>query len=152
MKKIAVPLFAATLVVCGCSTASSLSSAAPATPAASATPPLITCADISTDLTVVVADLKAEAASFQEAWVTGGHQADLQALVNDVQSAGTSNANDATALEGAASQFYVDASQYLNNNGEFLSPGWQTTYNQVTNDINAMATDCNLPTAPVNNG
>ena len=31
-----------------------------------------------------------------------------------------------------------------------LAPGWQAGYAKVTSDINAMATDCGLPTVPAN--
>jgi hypothetical protein len=40
-------------------------------------------------------------------------------------------------------------SEYLRANSPGLYPGWKSGYDQVNNDINAMALDCHLPAAPV---
>ena len=104
------------------------------------------CPDITTDLNTVVSDLKSMDTHYQEAWVSGGDSADLQALINN-----TANAvNGADQLNTDAATFNADATSYLSGNSPFLAPGWQTGYSQVTDDINAMATDCGLPTATRN--
>ncbi len=106
----------------------------------------ISCSDIAAELATVVGDLKSMDARYQEAWVSGGDSADLQALINTTANAvsGTDQLND------DAVTFNTDATNYLSDNSPFLAPGWQSGYSQVTNDINAMATDCGLPTAPTN--
>jgi len=85
-------------------------------------------------------------ARYQEAWVTGGDSQDLQALINDTQSANGSN-----TLNSNAQTFSSDATTYLSDNNPVLAPGWQSGYSQVTDDINALAQDCGRPTAPSNN-
>jgi hypothetical protein len=109
---------------------------------------LLTCTDISADLSKAVSDLKAhdKNKNYQEAWVSGGDSADLQTLINDTQNA-TSGGNQ---LNTDAAKFNSDASGYLSENSPYLPPGWQSGYSTVTNDINAMATDCGQPTAPAN--
>jgi hypothetical protein len=123
--------------------APSSSSAAPsaAAPASSG----ITCADINADLNTVVSDLKTQDAKLQEAWVSGGDSADLQALIDDTNGAGGSDNLDTDAVT-----FNGDASSYLSDNDPYLAPGWQTGFDQVTDDINAVAQDCSQPTAPPN--
>jgi hypothetical protein len=94
----------------------------------------------------VVGDLKASDANEQEAWVTGGHSDDLQALIDATQDA-PSGANQ---LNTDAATFNTDASDYLSSNSPELAPGWEADYAQVTTDINALARDCGQPTAPQN--
>jgi len=144
-----VPLAVAALAVTACG--SSQPASHQATPSISALPtsaavavPSITCADISTELAKVVSDLKTEDTAYQEAWVSGPDGNDLQALINDTQNA-TSGGDQ---LSSDAATFHSDASTYLSDNGPDLYPGWQSAYNTVTADINALATDCHQPTAP----
>ena len=105
----------------------------------------ITCAGIDPDLDTVVSDLKTEDAKLQEAWVSGGDSADLQTLISD-----TTGASGSDALNTDAATFNSDASTYLSDNSPVLAPGWETGFDQVTNDINALAKDCGQPTAPPN--
>jgi hypothetical protein len=94
----------------------------------------------------VVGDLESMDTSYQEAWVGGGDSADLQALISDTASV----VSGADQLNTDAATFNSDATSYLSANSPYLAPGWQTGYSQVTDDINAIATDCSLPTAPRN--
>jgi hypothetical protein len=105
----------------------------------------ITCGDIDGALNTVVSDLKTEDAKLQEAWVSGGDSASLQALINDTKGAGSSD-----KLNTDAATFNSDASAYLSDNSPDLAPGWETGFDQVTTDINALAKDCGRPTAPPN--
>jgi hypothetical protein len=59
----------------------------------------------------VLIDLKTEDAKEQEAWVSGGDSADLQALIND---AGGASGSD--PLDSAAQTFNTDVSAYLSDN------------------------------------
>lgn len=118
---------------------SSAASSAPTSAAASG----ITCVRISGDLQNVLIDLKTETAQEQEAWVSGGDSADLQALIND-----TSGASGSDPLDSAAQTFNTDASAYLSDNSPYLAPGWETGYHQVRQDINAMATACSMTPVP----
>jgi hypothetical protein len=148
----AVIALAAGLGIAACGTTAATSSPPPAPPAAaaasSAAPipamPALTCADLSPAITKAVSDLKTEDAAEQEAWVTGGDSADLQALIDATANA----ALGADQLNDDASTFNTDATSYLSDNSPDLYPGWQTGYDQVRADINALATDCGLPTAP----
>jgi hypothetical protein len=115
---------------------------APPTSAALAAPSII-CADIRTDLAKAVRDLKAEDKQYQEAWVSGPDGNNLQALISDTQ-----NATTGDQLSSDAATFNSDASTYLSDNNPYLAPGWQTGYDTVTSDINALAVDCQQPTAP----
>ena len=133
----------------GCGTsATSSAGASSAPPVAAATAPAapagVTCAGLTPDISKVVSDLKTEDAAEQEAWVSGGDSADLQTLINGTASA-TSGADQ---LNTDAATFNTDATNYLSDNSPDLYPGWQTGYDQVRADINALATDCGLPTAP----
>lgn len=93
-----------------------------------------------------LADLKTSDAHYQEAWLSGGYQADLQALIDATASPGSGS-----SLSGDAATFNSDASGYLSEAVDgMLAPGWQAGYAKVTSDINAMATDCGLPTVPAN--
>jgi hypothetical protein len=136
------------LAACGGSSkpaaAPSSSSAAPSA-AAPASSSGITCADIDADLGTVVSDLKTEDTKLQEAWVSGGDSADLQALIND-----TNGASGSDTLNTDAATFNSDASAYLSDNDPYLALGWQTGFDQVTDDINTLAPDCGQPTAPPN--
>jgi hypothetical protein len=105
----------------------------------------IVCVDIDSDLNTVVSDLKTEDAKLQEAWVGGGDSADLQALIND-----TDGARGSDKLKTDAATFNRDASAYLSDNSPSLAPGWEAGFDQVTDDINALAEDCGQPTAPPN--
>lgn len=137
------------LAACGGSSkpaAPSSSSAAPSAPT-SAAGSGITCARISGDLQNVLIDLKTEDAKEQEAWVSGGDSADLQALIND-----TSGASGSDPLDSAAQTFNTDASAYLSDNSPYLAPGWETGYHQVRQDINAMATACSMTPVPASPG
>jgi hypothetical protein len=137
----------------GCGTATTVYrtvTSSPAAPAPAASAPAaasgITCADIDADLDTVVMDLKTQDANEQEAWVSGGDSQDLQALIND-----TANASSgADQLNTDAATFNADATSYLSTNNPDLAPGWETGYAQVTDDINALARDCNRATAPEN--
>ena len=53
-------------------------------------------------------------------------------------------------LNTDAATFDSDASGYLSDNGPYLAVGWQTGFDQVTDDINALAQDCGQPIAPPN--
>ncbi len=68
----------------------------PSTAAAAA----LTCGQISAPLSRALADLKASDAHYQEAWVSGGYQADLQALI------------DATASPGSGTSLSSDAATF----------------------------------------
>ena len=138
---------ASVLVGCGgAHTASSdKSSSSPAAPPAS-TATALTCADIQSDLQEVVHDLRTQDRHYQEAWVSGGDSSDLQALISDTQNA-VSGTNQ---LNLDASTFNQDATSYLNANSPYLAPGWEQGYSTVTNDIDALASDCNLRGAPAN--
>jgi hypothetical protein len=125
--------------------ATALSSSSVASSATTSTAAGIACGDIDGDLNTVVSDLKTEDAKLQEAWVSGGDSADLQALINDTNGAGGSD-----KLNTDAATFNSDASGYLSDNSPYLAPGWQTGNDQVTNDINALAKNCGQPTAPSN--
>jgi ABC-type glycerol-3-phosphate transport system substrate-binding protein len=148
MRYIALIVLVLALAACGSSAkpaaVPSFSSAAPSV-TTSAAAAGITCGDIQSDLNTVVSDLKAEDAKLQEAWVSGGDSADLQALIND-----TNGASGSDVLDTDAATFNSDASAYLSDNSPFLAPGWETGFDQVTNDINALAKDCGQPTAPPN--
>ncbi len=72
--------------------------------------------------------------------MSGGDSSDLQALISDTQNA-VSGTNQ---LNADASTFNQDATSYLNANSPYLAPGWEQGYSTVTNDINALASDCNL--------
>jgi hypothetical protein len=76
--------------------------------------------------------------------VTGLGGADLQTLISDTANA----AVGADQVNDDASTFNMDATSYLSANSPELAPGWETGYDQVRGDINAMATDCGLPTQP----
>ncbi|MFI5066737.1 MAG: hypothetical protein ACHP9Z_22560, partial [Streptosporangiales bacterium] len=69
----------------------------------------------------------------------------LQALIND-----TNGASGSDQLDMDAPTFNSDASGYLSDNSPYLAPGWETGFDQVTNDINALAKDCGQPPAPPN--
>jgi hypothetical protein len=132
-------------VGCGAPPISSRAAASSAPPVAAATAPAgVTCGGLTPDITKVVSDLKTDDAAEQEAWVSGGDSADLQTLINDTASA-TSGADQ---LNTDAATFNTDATNYLSDNSPDLYPGWQTGYDQVRADINSLATDCGLPTAP----
>jgi hypothetical protein len=130
----------------GCGSPAATSSSPPATqaPAAAAAPAGVTCAGLTPDINQVVSDLKTEDAAEQEAWVSGGDSADLQTLINDTASA----SSGADQLNTDAATFNTDATGYLSDNSPGLYPGWQTGYDQVRADINALATDCGLPAEP----
>lgn len=127
------------------------SSAIPPSPATTtapaAAPAGISCSDVSHAITTAVGDLETQDANAQEAWVTGGDSADLQTLIDDTVNA----SSGADQLNTDAATFNTDATSYLRDNSPELAPGWQTGYGQVTTDINAMATDCGLPTVPGGN-
>jgi hypothetical protein len=91
----------------------------------------------------VLADLKTEDAAEQEAWVTGGDSADLQALISD-----TDGISGTTKLDKDAITFNADAASYLAEETPYLSPGWETPYHQVRQDINALAADCGMSPVP----
>lgn len=55
-----------------------------------------------------LADLKTSDAHYQEAWLSGGYQADLQALIDATASPGSGS-----SLSGDAATFNSDASGYL---------------------------------------
>jgi hypothetical protein len=78
-------------------------------------------------------------------WVSGGDSADLQALIDD-----TNGASGSDTLNTDAATFNSDASGYLSDNAPYLAVGWQTGFDQVTDDINALAQDCGQLTAPPN--
>jgi hypothetical protein len=145
--RLTLTVLALLLAACGGNSkpaaAPSSSSAAPSATSAAAAG--ITCGDIDGDLNTVVSDLKTEDAKLQEAWVSGGDSADLQALISD-----TNGASGSDTLDTDAATFNGDASAYLSDNSPFLAPGWQTGFDQVTSDINALAQDCGQPTAPPN--
>lgn len=148
MRYIAFAVLMLALAACGSSAktaAAPASSSAVSSATTSAAVAGITCADIDTDLNTVVSDLKTEDAKLQEAWVSGGDSADLQALISD-----TNGASGPDELDTDAATFNSDASTYLSDNNPFLAPGWETGFDQVTNDINALAKDCGQPTAPPN--
>ena len=132
MRYIALIVLLAALAACGSTTT---------TQQAAASMPGITCAGIHGDLATVVKDLKAGELEGQEAWVTDKHTGDLQILIND-----TSAANSSNAFNNEVQAFHFDASSYLSVNKPALAPGWQFTYTQVTDEINALAADCGLPT------
>jgi hypothetical protein len=116
------------------------STSAPANPAPA---PGLTSADIRSDLATVLNDLKQSDAAEQEAWVTGGHEQDLQALIDDTQAASGTD-----TLNTDAQTFNADASAYLAANDPYLAPGWTHDYHQVRADINALAVDCGLAPVP----
>jgi hypothetical protein len=116
-------------------------SLAPSNPAPA---PGLTSADIRSDLATVLSDLKQSDAAEQEAWVTGGHGQDLQALIDDTQPASGTD-----TLNTDAQTFNADASAYLAANDPDLAPGWTHDYDQVQADINALAVDCGLTPVPV---
>lgn len=131
----------------GAAPAASAASAAPAAAATSAAPAGLTCAQVTPALTKALSDLKDMRAKLQEAWVSGGDQPDLQTLMDTTQGA----ASGTDSLNTDAATFGTDARNYLSANSPYLAPGWQVGYDQVTSDIDAMATDCgfgNVPTAP----
>jgi hypothetical protein len=135
------------IAACGSTTSTpAASSSATAAAPSSAAPAALNCSQISAPLSKALADLKTSDAHYQEAWVSGGYQADLQALID-----ATSSSGSGTSLSSDAAAFNKDASGYLSEAvGGMLAPGWQTGYAQVTSDINAMATDCGLSTVPAN--
>lgn len=150
MRHVALIGLVLVLAACGGSTkpaaAPSSGSAAPSAPTSAAASG-ITCAQISGDLQNVLTDLKTEDAKEQEAWVSGGDSADLQALIND-----TNGASGSDPLNSAAQTFNTDASAYLSDNSPYLAPGWETGYHQVRQDINAMATACGMTPVPASPG
>ena len=73
---------------------------------------------------------------------TRGYGNALQALINDTHNA----SSDGNQLTNDAFTFNADASGYLADNSPYLAPGWETGYNTVTTDIDAMATDCGMRT------
>jgi hypothetical protein len=92
-----------------------------------------------------VSDLKTEDAKLQEAWVSVGDSADLQTLITD-----TNGVSGSDRLDMDAATFNSDANAYLSDNSPYLAPGWDTGFDRVTNDINALANDCGQSTAPPN--
>lgn len=120
----------ALIAACGSPAASSGSASSPGQAGAASSPaaPMLTCADISTDLSKVVNDLKAQDEKYQEAWVSGGDSGDLQTLINDTQNA----ASGGSQLNIDAATFNSDASTYLSDNNPYLAPGWQSGYSTVT--------------------
>ena len=116
------------------------STSAPANPAPA---PGLTVESIRSDLATVLNDLKQSDAAEQEAWVTGGHGQDLQALIDDTQPASGTD-----TLNTDAQTFNADASAYLPANDPYLAPGWTHDYHQVRADINALAVDCGLAPVP----
>jgi hypothetical protein len=143
----------AALAACGSAAASPTASHHTSSPAPAAAPSPtsvgIACGDISANLATVVSDEKTEQAQYQEAWVTGGKSADLQALINETSNAG----NGTTQLGSDAQTFSNDANSYLQSNSPYLYPGWEQGYDQVWNDVNALAADCSMPGAgPVQGG
>jgi hypothetical protein len=82
--------------------------------------------------------LRADNRRYQEAWVSGGHSADLRALIT-VTAAAVSGANQ---LNDDAAALHQDASSYLSDNSPYLAPGWQSSYRTVNQDIRALAADC----------
>jgi hypothetical protein len=148
MRYIALIVLVLALTACGGGskpTAAPLSSSAAPAATTSTSAADITCADIDTDLDTVVSDLKTEDAKLEEAWVMGGYSTDLQALISD-----TNGASGSDKLDSDAVAFNSDASAYLSDNSPVLAPGWETGFDQVTNDIDALATDCGQPAAPPN--
>jgi hypothetical protein len=128
------------LAVAGCGTAATHASPAPSASAPAA--PGLAVSDIRGQLATVLADLRQSDAAEQEAWVSGGHGGDLQALI-----AITSHASGTDRLDTDAMAFNADASDYLSANTDYLAAGWPTEYAQVRADLNALARDCEL--APV---
>ena len=130
----------------GCGSGHTTTSAGPkhstAAAAPAPTPAGLSCSDISTDLATVLHDLKVSNRHYQEAWVSGGYGNSLQALINDTHNA----SSDGNQLTNDAFTFNADASGYLADNSPYLAPGWETGYNTVTTDIDAMATDCGMRT------
>jgi hypothetical protein len=121
------------------------STSAPANPAPAnpAPAPGLTVESIRSNLATVLNDLKQSGAAEQEAWVTGGHQQDLQALIDDTQPASGTD-----TLNADAQTFNADASSYLAANDPYLAPGWTQDYHQVRADLNALAVDCGLAPVP----
>ncbi len=148
MRKTMLASIAAALVLVGCGGAHAASSGVPSSsPAAPPTSTAgLTCADIRSDLQQVTHDLRTQDRHYQEAWVSGGDSSDLQALINDTQNA-VSGTNQ---LSVDTSNFSQAATSYLDANSPYLAPGWEQGYSTVTNDINALASDCGLRGAPVN--
>ncbi|HUY51691.1 MAG TPA: hypothetical protein VMV92_39320 [Streptosporangiaceae bacterium] len=135
---------AAALILAACG-----GSAAQHSASASSAPqsrPALTCDEISGDLSNVLLDLKTEDKHLQEAWVSGGDSGDLKALIDETQSAVTGG----NTLNSDAATFNQDASTYLDDNSPYLAPGWQSGYSTVTDDINALATDCGQPRVKAN--
>jgi hypothetical protein len=62
----------------------------------------------------------------------------------------TNGASGSDKLDTDAATFNSDASAYLSDNSPYLAPGWETGFDQVIDDINALARDCGQPTAPPN--
>jgi hypothetical protein len=143
---IAAAALALSIAACGGGSHSASAAHQHTAAAAQSAPVLLTCAQIAPDLTAAVGDLKAQDVHYQEAWVSGGDSSDLQALITDTASA-TTGANQ---FNTDAATFNADASNYLAANSPELALGWQSGYSTVTNDINALATDCGQPTAPAN--
>jgi hypothetical protein len=134
------------LAACGGGSSSGTTSTPPPAAVSSAAPavaPGLSCADVSTDLQTVLSDQKSSDAAEQEAWVTGGHSADLQQLISD-----TNGVTGSTQLDQDAATFNTDASGYLADQSPSLNTGWETEYHQVRLDINALATDCGLTPVP----
>jgi hypothetical protein len=139
----------AALTLVGCGGAPAASSGRPSSSpegARASTVAGLTCADIQPDLQQVIHDLRVQGRHYQEAWVSGGDSSDLQALIGDTQN----SASGTNQLSVDASTFNQDATSYLNANSPYLAPGWQQGYSNVTNDVNALASDCGTRGAPVN--
>lgn len=107
-------------------------------------PPAVTCPQVAPGVRSAVSVLRADDAHYQEAWITGGHRDVLDDLI-EVTNSAEPNSN---SVNDDAFQFNSDAMAYENVNNGSLAPAWQVSYSQVSRDINAMAADCDLHTAP----
>jgi hypothetical protein len=119
--------------------------AAPAAPAREA--PAVTPASLRGPVSDALHALKASDAGLQEAWVSGGHLDQLQAVID-----ATASANDADTLNVDATAFNSTASGYLSDNDPYLAPGWKSGERDVRDALNTLATDLGLPQVPDTTG
>lgn len=143
----------AVMVTAACSSGGSASTAAaPSSPSSAASSPAaaLTCSDINSVMTPVVADQKSQDASETQNWVnlvpsnSGG--SDLTSQGQDLQNALSSigNITGTNTLTGDLQAFVTDGNNFLTDEGNGLMPGWTSGYNQLKGVIYSIASLCGI--------
>ena len=148
MRYIAFVALMLALAACGSSAktaAAPASSSAVSSATTSAAVGSITCADIDPDPNTVVSDLKERTQSFRKhgsvaATARTSRRSSVIRTGLAALTKWTPMRPHSTAMPAHTFRTTVRSSRL----------GWETDFDQVTNDINALAKDCGQPTAPPN--